>query len=282
MMMLRRKTVPILSADDWSLLVEGLADGESRVLTLADLRAFPLREETLAIENAGNPPGGDLLHVATWRGLRLADLLANLAPNRHADRLKLTGADGYQTAIPLSLAHDPAALLAFGMHGHSLAPAEGGPVRVILPDVYDYKQPKWLVHMSFIPGAFLGFWESRGWPDDGRVQPRARILAPQTHTQSGLTCAIRGDAFAGARRIQAVEVRIDGGPWLPARLDPTPRHMPTPWALDWTFTEPGYYTLEARATDENGTTQPATAPDPFAVPPILPTTHHVTIQVGPA
>jgi hypothetical protein len=63
-------------------------------------------------------------------------------------------------------------------------------------------------------------------------------------------------AWAQTRGIRRVEVRVDDGPWQPARLgagvsDDTWRQ----WVLEWDA-DPGDHTLSVRATDRDGGTQP--------------------------
>ncbi len=273
----RHRIIPRIKRAEWALLIEGLAGSTAQMLTWDALRAQPTTHQRLTLESAGNPVAGGYQRPATWEGVPLARVLSGLRPMSGADQLKLTGADGYQTAIPLALATHPAALLAYAVDGQPLSAAQGGPVRVILPDVYIYKQPQWLTQMAFISGGFAGFWESRGWPQDGRIQPRARI-----HGYDALGAGrvrITGDAFAGARPISSVALRIEGGPWLAADLGPTQPHLPTSWAFAWDFAAPGVYQLDARATDISGRQQPDHPADSFAVPPRPATTHHIIIEV---
>jgi sulfite oxidase len=55
--------------------------------------------------------------------------------------------------------------------------------------------------------------------------------------------------------VTGVDVRIDDGPWQPARLAPVPSTDTwRQWILDWDAT-PGRHTITCRATDGLGTTQ---------------------------
>ncbi|WP_435828640.1 hypothetical protein [Saccharopolyspora shandongensis] len=67
---------------------------------------------------------------------------------------------------------------------------------------------------------------------------------------------IRGRAFAGENAIAMVEYRIDDGPWQLARLDgPEVPGAWVRWQFAWT-PRPGEHTLQVRATDDRGNTQP--------------------------
>ncbi len=63
--------------------------------------------------------------------------------------------------------------------------------------------------------------------------------------------------------IKTVEVKIDDGPWSPAKIDRSPRDKYT-WrffSYDWPNPAPGEHKVVSRATDEDGRIQPS-ADDP--------------------
>jgi hypothetical protein len=63
--------------------------------------------------------------------------------------------------------------------------------------------------------------------------------------------------------VERVEVRVDGGPWQPARLGPDVGvDYWRQWYLPWTA-EPGQHTLAVRATDGRGEVQTAVRAAPF-------------------
>jgi hypothetical protein len=73
---------------------------------------------------------------------------------------------------------------------------------------------------------------------------------------------IAGVAWAPSVGIEAVEVRIDEGPWRRCTLGgATSDDTWVQWLLEWDAT-PGRHTIEVRATDMNGVTQTADAASP--------------------
>ena len=66
---------------------------------------------------------------------------------------------------------------------------------------------------------------------------------------------VGGIAFAGARGISKVQVRVDGGPWQDAQLR-TPLSETTwvIWRYDWPFAA-GDHTFEVRCAELDGTPQ---------------------------
>jgi hypothetical protein len=72
---------------------------------------------------------------------------------------------------------------------------------------------------------------------------------------------IVGAAWGGD--IARVEVRVDGGAWQQARLADVPSADTwRQWVWSWDA-RPGAHTLEVRATDADGMTQPSRQRDPF-------------------
>ena len=59
--------------------------------------------------------------------------------------------------------------------------------------------------------------------------------------------------------IQRVEVRIDGGAWLPAQIDRSQEAAFAwkIWYLEWSNPTPGEHTITSRAIDTTGNIQPA-------------------------
>ena len=77
------------------------------------------------------------------------------------------------------------------------------------------------------------------------------------------TIRLTGAAWGDGTPLKSVEVRIDDGPWLPAKVDRSPRDRYT-WrffTFDWKNPGPGEHQVVSRATDEEGRVQPA-ADDP--------------------
>ena len=82
-------------------------------------------------------------------------------------------------------------------------------------------------------------------------------MPPWAADQGGQATAIAGVAWAQHKGIEAVEVRIDKGPWHQAQLAAVP-DMDTwrQWVYEWDAT-PGTHLIESRATDQTGYTQTA-------------------------
>jgi Mo-co oxidoreductase dimerisation domain len=64
---------------------------------------------------------------------------------------------------------------------------------------------------------------------------------------------------AWGAHIAKVEVRIDDGPWVGARVDRSEEadHAWRIWSLDWDHPAPGEHRITSRAVDFSGNIQPA-------------------------
>ncbi len=246
-----RSVLPVVDHRAWTLAVDGLV---RRPLTLSydALRARPAAGDVRTLVSAANPPGGGMIGNAAWRGCRLADLLAEAEVLPDATHVRLEGADGCAVAIPLADPCLPETLLAYEMNGALLPREYGGPLRALIPGLYDEASVQWLTRISLLPLAE---------PSCDEVQPVrtcACILTPRPYAAVpvGLPVALQGVAFAGLRGIAAVAVSVDGGDWMPAILRaPDSPYAWTQWYTLWTPEMPGEYRIAARVTDGAGNTQ---------------------------
>jgi DMSO/TMAO reductase YedYZ molybdopterin-dependent catalytic subunit len=173
-------------------------------------------------------------------------------------------------------------MLAVAMNGEPLPIEHGFPVRMIVPGLYGYvSATKWLVELEATTfDAFDAYWVERGWTEDpGAVKTMSRIDTPRA--QASVTAgqvAVAGIAWAQHRGIDRVEVRVDDGDWQTADLADVPSvDTWRQWVWRWDAT-PGTHTLEVRATDGDGMTQPGERTPPF--PDGATGWHSVVVTVG--
>ncbi len=158
------------------------------------------------------------------------------------------------------------AMLAVAMNGEPLPIEHGFPVRMVVPGLYGYASAtKWVVDLELTTfDAFDAYWVERKWSREGPIKTMSRIDTPRplAGLNSGKV-AVAGVAYAQQRGIDKVEVRVDGGEWNPARLS-AENGIDTwrQWVWQWDAT-PGQHTLEVRATDRTGATQPSARANPF-------------------
>jgi DMSO/TMAO reductase YedYZ molybdopterin-dependent catalytic subunit len=249
-------STPQIDAESWTLTIDGLVENPL-TLTYRDILALPPSDpEMWVVACVGNPVGGGLIGNATWRGAQLAQLLERAGIQPEAKSVRVAGADGFEESLSLTQVNDPRTLLAYEMNGEPLTPDHGFPLRIMVPNLYGMKLPKWLTRIEFIDYEFIGFWGARGWTKTAWVKTFSQFTYPRSGFDVTGPITLEGFAFAGDEAITAVEIQINDSEWMPAEIvePPTPLAW-TPWQLEWTPPESGQYTLRVRATDETGFTQ---------------------------
>ena len=110
------------------------------------------------------------------------------------------------------------------------------------------------------------YWSTRGWSERGPVKTSSRVDVPRPNADVPAgDVVVAGVAWAQHRGVEAVEVRVDGGPWQRAVLATaisvdTWCHYSATLAL-----AAGSHTVQSRAVDREGDVQSdadvAPAPD---------------------
>ena len=241
---------------DWSMEITGMVD-TPLTLTYADLLALPQEERIVTLCCVSNEVGGEYIGNAVWRGVMLRDLLERVGVQSGAEQVFSTSLDGWTCGFPLEAAVDGRdAMIVVGMNGSTLPLEHGFPARLVVPGLYGYvSATKWLQSIELTTWDREGYWVPRGWSQLGPIKTQSRIDVPRSGAIAAGPQKIAGVAWAQHRGIAKVEVRVDGGDWLEARLatdltDDAWRQ----WVLDWDAT-PGEHLLEVRATDKTGDTQ---------------------------
>jgi len=221
--------------------------------------AAPAVEQYQTLECISNEVGGDLIGNARWTGVRVRDILRLAGVRPEARTIIWRSADGYSEAVSIDVAMDAAALLAFGMNGAPLPPQHGAPVRVLLPNRYGMKQPKWLISIVVAGREVDGDHARRGWSTQAVVKPASAFVAAARAESGGDAVWLGGWAFAGSRGVARVELSDDGGTsWTPAAVkESLGANCWQFWQATWTPRAPGEYRLLVRALDGAGELQPA-------------------------
>jgi len=180
--------------------------------------------------------------------------------------LLCTSVDGFTSGTPVQTVMDGRdALLAVAMNGQPLPVAHGFPVRMVVPGLYGYvSATKWVtdINVTTFAGNYA-YWAQRGWSQQAPIKTESRIDVPNGTSQirPGQT-AVAGVAWAQHKGIEAVEVRVDQGPWNQAQLAAVPGiDTWRQWVWEWDATG-GNHVIEARATDKTGYTQTAAQEQP--------------------
>jgi DMSO/TMAO reductase YedYZ molybdopterin-dependent catalytic subunit len=159
---------PEIDPERWKLTVDGLVE-TPLALSYADLLALPQADEEADFHCV---TGWSILDVA-FRGVRLETIAALARPRPEATHVMTHAHDGYTANLPLEEALKPDVLLVHTVEGKPLDVPHGGPVRVVVPQLWAWKGAKWVNRIELLPHDRRGYWEIRGysntahpWRDD--------------------------------------------------------------------------------------------------------------------
>jgi sulfane dehydrogenase subunit SoxC len=275
--------IPAIDPARHRLVIHGMV-GHPLSFTVADIRRLPSVSRTLVLECGGNS-GSEwaaktapdvqrshgLASCSEWTGVPLSLLLLEAGVQPGAAWVIAEGADAcrMERSIPLAKAMDTV-LVAYGQNGEALRPAQGYPLRLIIPGWEGNSNVKWLQRLRVTDQAYMARDETSKYTDlmpDGK----ARIFTFQMEAKSVITFPsggqklagpglyeLTGLAWSGRGRIERVEISSDGGrSWVDAHLQ-EPR-LPiafTRFRLPWRF-DGREAQIASRATDESGYIQPS-------------------------
>lgn len=272
--------VPNIDPATYSLLIHGLVDRPT-MFSLDDLKRLPSVSRICFIECAGNfarnAPSNvtpqilaGLTSQSEWTGVLLSTLLREAGAQTAAAWMLAEGQDAGLMARSIPLARTRAeAIVAYAQNGEPLRPAQGYPVRLVLPGLEGNMQIKWLRRLELRTDPAMTREETAHYTEpmkDGTVrmfsftiEPRSIItdpVFPATITPGWRE--IRGIAWSGNGRIRRVDVSVNNGAtWAPAALqEPVLPKAHTRFQFAWNWTG-GEATLLSRAVDDTGAVQPS-------------------------
>lgn len=154
--------VPDLEVAGFSFTLTGLVERRVR-LSWQELQALP---ETTITADLHCVTGWTRLDN-TWAGLHPRDLLARAGVRPGATHALVTGHPAYSANLPLDALLADDVLLAWSHDGAPLPPAHGGPLRLVVPARYAWKSVKWAFELRLLDRDVPGYWEARGYHNDG-------------------------------------------------------------------------------------------------------------------
>lgn len=262
---------PILDPSQWRLILDGEV-GRPVQLNLDILYRLPAVRFTKTLEcisnwvnqcerSQGGPAFGcDLISTAVWKGARLSDVFALAGGvKQNARSIAVIGADEFSSSIPPDPQTLASTLLVYEMNDEVLPLEHGYPARLLIPNRYGMKSPKWVIAMRPLNEVHVDWYGQRGWNLNAFVQTITRIdspvhgqiLEPGEHTIAGI-------AYAGSRGISQVEFSSDGGStWQRAGFveSPIPGDVWVRWQGTFSLAAGSSAVLMARSIDNNGVRQ---------------------------
>lgn len=268
------------------LIVHGMVDRPTE-FTMDDIKRFPSTSVIHFLECSGNT-GSEykeatiretaqqthgLVSATEWTGVPLKTILKEVGIQPAGTWLLCEGADA--AAMTRSIPIDKAmadGLLVYGQNGEALRPEQGYPLRAIWPGWEGNANIKWIRRIKVGNVPWMTREETSKYTDllaDGIARQFTFVMEAKsviTRPSGGQTIPgqgfweISGIAWSGRGKIDKVEVSTDGGStWDEAVLqDPVLPICLTRFRLPWEW-DGQATTLQSRATDETGYTQPTVA-----------------------
>lgn len=275
--------IPALDPARHTLTIHGLVD-RPVTFTLDDLKRFPQVTRTHFIECSGNGAAGyrepkpeltpqrmaGLFSTSEWVGVPLATLFREAGVQSQAKWFLAEGGDACLLArsIPIAKAWDDA-LVVWAQNGEPLRPAQGYPMRLLLPGFEGNSNVKWLRRLELGTRPWMTRWETSKYTDP-MPNATARIFTLEVDAKSIITapCApqalashgwhtVSGLAWSGRGRVKQVDISVDGGKsWQLAELLNTPQpkcSVRFQYLWEWRGTET---IILSRTIDDAGYVQP--------------------------
>jgi sulfane dehydrogenase subunit SoxC len=281
-----RTGFPDIDPDKHRLVIHGLVK-QPLVFKLETLARYPMITRVNFVECGGNSAPlynkdaiqanvqaiHGLVSCSEWTGVRLSALLEETGIDPKAKWMLAEGADGpsMNRSIPVAKVLDDA-MIALYQNGERINPAQGYPMRLLVPGYEGNMNVKWLHRLKLIEEPVMAINET--------LQYTYRVAGPKiwqfffpmevksfiTHPSPGLSLKgpgfyeISGLAYSGNGRIAKVMVSADGGKsWALAALDePVLSKALTRFRAPWRW-DGQPVVLQSRAWDEAGNAQPTRA-----------------------
>ncbi len=219
-----RSEPTVIEGDTWALPISGLVDNPMNLTLTEIMTRYEPRSEFVTLSCISNRVAGPLIGTTYWTGASLQEILADASPQGDARFLLITSADGFYETVDLNLIDsDERIMLAYNWDGKPIPFDHGFPLRIWLPDRYGMKQPKWITGIEVIGEYQEGYWVERGWSKEALVRATSVVdtVAVDSIIEDGdrKLIPIGGIAYAGARGISRVEIRVDDeSNWREAEL----------------------------------------------------------------
>jgi DMSO/TMAO reductase YedYZ molybdopterin-dependent catalytic subunit len=152
-------SIPSFDRATWRLELGGLVQ-QPLSLTYDQLLALP---KATQISTFHCVTGWTVKNVH-WGGVRLTELFDRAKPAPEAGALAFISAEEpYVDYLTMRQARMHDVMLAYEMDGKPLPSEHGAPLRLVIPEMYGYKNVKWLKQIALVRRAQNGYWENLGY-----------------------------------------------------------------------------------------------------------------------
>ncbi|MBC8014409.1 MAG: molybdopterin-dependent oxidoreductase [Sporomusaceae bacterium] len=160
--------IPCSHSGNWQFVISGLVESPLE-LTWKQFLDLPRKVQ---VSNFHCITGWSVYDV-TYEGVSISALLEAAGAKPDGRFIKFTSSDGvYTSALSIEQAMMSDVMMAVLMDGEPIPSSLGGPVRLIVPQMYAYKGVKWLTAIEVLANPYMGFWETRGYKNDAWVSKK--------------------------------------------------------------------------------------------------------------
>jgi DMSO/TMAO reductase YedYZ molybdopterin-dependent catalytic subunit len=262
--------------------------GSPRTYTLDELKKRTRAQKECTFECGGNRGAAIMNRMvgnARWTGTLLWPIIQEAKPTTDALEVICWGADegeeeirkekfrqNFARSITLADLAKSEAIIAWEMNGEPLTPDHGFPARVVVPGWYGVQNVKWLTGLEVSPDRFMGRFQARDyvtimgrqnagkteWVETSVTKIRTKSMIARVTKRPNGALSVFGVAMTDGTPLKTVEVQLNEGPWVAAKLEAPPN----PHAWTWFRAElpapgAGAHSVSSKATDALGRTQPA-------------------------
>jgi DMSO/TMAO reductase YedYZ molybdopterin-dependent catalytic subunit len=242
---------------------------------------------------SGNQWEEGAVYCSEWTGVRLKDVLADVGLKSDAVYVGYYGKDKHlngdpnkvviSRGAPISKALQDETLLAWALNGKDIPLQHGYPLRLVCGGWPASVSGKWL-HKLVVRNQVHDGEKMMGdsyrvpkYPvapgqevpdEDMKIIESMPVKSIITYPKSGAMfdtskkLMVQGHAWAGEHEVSTMEVSTDfGATWKKCSLKkPVNRLAWQQWSIELNFPQTGYYEIWAKATDDQGISQPMVIP----------------------
>lgn len=150
---------PKLTKENWSLTIDGLVDNKIKY----NWNQFMNLQRDVHVSDFHCVTGWSVYNI-TLEGIPLKRFLQEAGVNKEAKYVKFYSADEvYTDCLTLDEALLDDIMVAVSIDGELISHDNGGPVRLMVPQMLAYKSVKWLNRIEIIEDEHLGYWVEAGY-----------------------------------------------------------------------------------------------------------------------
>jgi DMSO/TMAO reductase YedYZ molybdopterin-dependent catalytic subunit len=153
---------PSVNLDTWSFAIEGLVRRRAS-WSWGEFLKLPAQQFLVDIHCVTKWSRLD----TRWTGVSVDTLLEHVEIEPGAAFVTAYTIEGYTANMALPDILNGRAFIAYEYDGRPLAPAHGGPARLVVPGLYLWKSAKWVSGLRLMEKDRPGFWESAGYNNHG-------------------------------------------------------------------------------------------------------------------